>query len=372
MTVRSAFAELQIPLVADRPLLDKLSINAAVRREDASLHGSNTTWSVGAVWNLTADMRVRVRKGTSFTAPPLWLSSVPTTTAPLQLFVDDRGDASELLCCPLKPCEATIITGGRSSLRGESATTWSYGIEFTPSRLKGFRSILNYSKIHFRDRIDGVTPLTLSLIPRLTDDLFDRYSAVYRFGDQGEFLGIDARAANIGSQIIATYDWTTDYQRETAWGTWSLSASVTMYDRFESRLGPNEVVEDLVGLPYAIPRFKQHARVGWTRGKLGVALNASHREDADRRYADVNSQVSLKYPVVLDFAVTYRFGSDAFGPMRNMRMNLGVSNFADGHTRWVETSWNPSGYQSRSASFTEVTNPWTERAYFVELAHTFQ
>ena len=370
MRVRSAFAELQVPLLAERPWVEKLSINAALRREDADLGGANTTWSVGAVWNVNDDLRVRLRKGTSFSAPPLWLSSLPTTTAPLPVFVDDRGGADEVLCCPLHPCEATIISGGRSSLRPESAVSWSYGIEFAPSRLKGFRSILNYSKIHFRDRIDAVTPLTLSLIPRLTDDLYDRYSTVYRFGENGEFLGLDARAANIGSQIIATYDWTAEYERDTRWGTWSLSASVTMYDRFESRLGPHEVVENLVGLPYAVPEFKQHARVGWVRGNLGATLNASHREDADRRYRDINSHVLLKYPVVLDFAVSYRFGRDAIDALKNMRMNLGVSNLANGHTRWVETSWNPTGYQSRSASYTEVTSAWTERAVFVELVHT--
>ena len=65
-----------------------------------------------------------------------------------------------MVCCPLQPCDATIVSGGRTSLRGESAVSSSYGIEFTPARLKGFRSILNYSKIHFRDRIDGVTPMT--------------------------------------------------------------------------------------------------------------------------------------------------------------------------------------------------------------------
>ena len=372
LTVRSAFAELQIPLLAERPLVEKLSVNAAVRREGTSLHGANTTWSIGAVWNINDDLRVRLRKGTSFSAPPLWLSSLPTTTSPISVFLDDRGSSSEVLCCPLNPCGATIVSGGRTSLRGESAVSWSYGIEFTPARLKGFRSILNYSKIHFNDRIDGVTPMTLSLIPRLTDDLFDRYGTVYRFDKDGEFLGIDARAANIGSQIVATYDWTGEYQRETAWGTWSLSASVTMYDRFESRLGSGKVVEDLVGLPYAVPKFKQHARLGWTRGNVRVALNASHRDDADRQYGNINSQVLLKYPVVLDFAVTYRLGNDRFGALKNMRLNLGASNLAGGNTRWVETSWNPTGYQSRSASYTEVTSPWTERAYFVELVHTFQ
>ena len=370
IAVRSAFAELQIPLVAARPLVEKLSVNAAVRREDTSLHGANTIWSVGAVWNLNDDLRVRLRKGTSFAAPPLWLSSLPTTTTPLTVFLDDREGSSEVLCCPLRPCDAKIVSGGRTSLRGESAVSWSAGIEFTPARLKGFRSILNYSKIHFRDRIDGVTPMTLSLIPRLTDDLFDRYGSVYRFDEEGEFLGIDARAANVGSQIVATYDWTADYQRETAWGTWSASASVTMYDRFESRLGAPGVVEDLVGLPYAVPKFKQHARLGWTRGNWRLALNASHRDDADRRYGDINSHILLKYPVVLDFAVMYRLGDDRFGALKNMRVNLGASNLAGGHTRWVETSWNPIGYQSRSASYTDVTSPWTNRTYFIELVHT--
>lgn len=372
MTVTSAFSEIQVPLLAERPLVERLSVNAAVRREDTSLYGASTTWSIGAVWTINDDVRVRLRKGTSFSVPPLWLSTQPTTTTPMSVFLDDRGGSSEVLCCPLAPCDATIISGGRTSLRPESAVSWSYGVEFTPARLKGFRSVLNYSKIHFNDRIDGVTPMTLSLIPRLTDDLFDRYGTVYRFGDDGEFLGIDARAANIGSQIVATYDWTTEYQRETAWGTWSLSASVTMYDRFESRLGGGSVVEDLVGLPYAVPKYKQHARVGWTRSNVRVALNASHRDDADRQYGNINSQVLLKYPVVLDFAVTYRLGNDRFGALKNMRLNLGASNLAGGHTRWVETSWNPTGYQSRSASYTEVTSPWTERTYFLELVHTFQ
>ena len=372
MTVTSAFSEVQVPLLAERPLVDKLSVNAAVRRENTSLHGANTTWSIGAVWTINDDLRVRLRKGTSLSVPPLWLSTQPTTTTRISVFLDDRDGSSEVLCCPLDPCAATIVSGGRTSLRPESAVSWSYGIEFTPTRLEGFRSILNYSKIHFNDRIDGVTPMTLSLIPRLTDDLFERYGTVYRFGEDGDFLGLDARAANIGSQIVATYDWTTEYQRETAWGTWSLSASVTMYDRFESRLGAGSVVEDLVGLPYAVPKFKQHGRLGWTRGNVRVALNASHRDDADRQYGNIHSRVLLKYPVVLDFAVTYRLGNDRFGALKNMRLNLGASNLAGGHTRWVETSWNPTGYRSRSASYTEVTSPWTERTYFVELVHTFR
>ena len=370
-TTRSTFAELQLPLLSERRWVDKLSVNAAVRREAGGTHGANTTWSVGAVWKINDDVRVRLRKGTSFSAPPIWLSSRPTQTAPIEVFFDDRGDSSKLLCSRTCSCDASIITGGRSSLLPESATSWSYGVEYAPSRIKGLRTILNYSRTELHNRIDGVTPLALSLIPRLTDDLLDRYDGVYRFGGDGEFLGIDARAANLGSLLVATYDFSADYRRETAWGTWSLRASVTMYDRYESLLGQRNVVENLVGLPHAVPRFKQHARLGWTRGNLSAALNASHRDDADKRYRAIDSRVSLKYPVVLDFTVAYRLGNDAFGAMKNMRVNLGASNLAKGHTRWVESSWNPTGYQSSSASYTEITSPWTERAYFVELVHTF-
>ena len=370
-TTRSTFAELQIPLLAERTLVERLSVNGAVRREHTPLYGANTTWSIGAVWKINDDLRVRLRKGTSFSAPPIWLSSRPTEIAPIDVFFDERCDSSKAPCSRKCLCDASIVTGGRSTLLPESATSWSYGVEYAPSQLEGFRTILNYSKTELRNRIDGVTPLALSLIPRLTDDLVDRYAAVYRFGEDGEFLGLDARATNIGSLLVATYDFSADYQRETGWGTWSLSANVTMYDRYESRLGPRAVLEDLVGLPHAVPRFKQHARLGWMRGNLRAALNASHRNDADKRYRAIDSRISLKYPVVLDFTVAYRLGNDAFGPMKNLRVNLGVSNLAKGHTRWVESSWNPTGYQSRSTSYTEVTSPWTERAYFLELAHTF-
>ena len=143
-----------------------------------------------------------------------------------------------------------------------------------------------------------------------------------------------------------------------------------MYERFESHVGTTGIVEDLVGLPYAVPKFKQHARLGWTRGNWHLALNASHRDDADRPYGDVDSHIVLKYPVVLDFAVAYRFGSDHFGALKNMRLNLGASNLTGGHTRWAKTSSSPTGHPSERTSYAEVASPWTDRTYFIGLVHT--
>ena len=375
MAVGSAFAELQVPLLSKLHLIESLSLNAAIRHENTSLHGSSTTWSIGGVWRINDDLRLRLRKGTSFSAPALRLSSLPTTTEPIPLFLDDRGDSSVLLCEPAIPCDATIVSGGKSSLQPETAVSWSYGIEYAPSKIKGLRTSLGRSVINFRNRVDGVTPLTVSLMVSLTDELFDRFGYLYRFDSDGTFRGIDARAINIGSQAISTYDWSFDYERETKSGTWSLGADVAFYDRFEVRLGPDRVAEDLVGLPHAVPKFKQHARLGWARGNTKVTVNALHRDDSSQRFDALASAIEIKYPVVFDLAVTYVLHDGVFGAMKNLRANFGVSNLTNERPRWVESSWRDgvaAGRQYTNSSFSETTNTIYERAMYVELAHTFK
>ena len=371
MTVNSVFAELQVPLLSELPLIDSLSLNAAVRHEDTNPYGSSTTWSIGGVWNVNNDLRLRLRKGTSFAVPAQRLLSLPTITQPIPLFYDDRGHSSVQLCGPTVPCGATIVSGGKSSLLPETAVSWSYGIEYAPSQLKGLRTRLDHSLINFRNRIDGVTPLTIGRIVRLTDDLFDRFGYVYRFDSDGTFRGIDARAINIGSQVIGAYDWSFDYERETSTGTWSLGTHVALYHRFEVRLDPDQVVEDLVGLPHAVPKFKHHARLGWSRGNVKVTVNALHRDDATRRFDAIDSTVSIEYPTVFDVAVTYRFDNGVFGALRNLRANLGVSNLANKRPRWVEASWS-HGVPADRRSFMETANTIYERAFYLELAHTFK
>lgn len=103
MSVESAFAEFQVPLLADLPLVHRLSVNAAVRHEDTSQYGSDTTWSIGGVWNVTPDLRLRARKGTSFSAPTLKQATLPTRIRPIPFFVDTRDGGFRFLCLPFPP-----------------------------------------------------------------------------------------------------------------------------------------------------------------------------------------------------------------------------------------------------------------------------
>ena len=383
MSVHSAFAEIQVPLLADLPLVHKLSVNAAVRHEDTSLYGSDTTWSIGSVWIVTPELRLRWRKGTSFSAPTPKQSTLPTRVRPIPFFIDQRGGGFSFLCLPFPPCTARIIEGGKSSLVPETSVTWSYGIEYAPSFLNGLRTSINYSKLDYRNKIDATTGLVATLIPFFVDLEFEipRYKPVYQFSDDGEFLGIDGRAHNIGSLYVASYDWMVDYSRDTSLGTWSFGVNGTIQDRYESRPGPGEPPTEQVGLTSGVPESRQYARLRWSRANLKVSLTAAHQQDTSNtgRYLTngvwYDYRMELKHPVVLSLALTYGIEKGVFGLFEGLTVNSGIGNLTNKHTKRIETVTTdgqplvrapedlvriPQGrYDSRS------------RVYYVELVHTF-
>ena len=382
MSVESAFAELQVPLLADLPFVHRVSVNAALRHEDTSLYGSDTTWSIGAVWSVSPELRLRWRKGTSFSAPTLKQSTLPTRVRPIPIFFDQRGGGFRLLCLPFPPCSATIIEGGKSSLVPETSVTRSYGIEYEPRFLAGFRASVNYSELDYRNKIDAQTGLIATLIPFFADLEFElpRYRYIYRFDDDGDFLGIDGRASNIGSRYIASYDFAVDFERETSFGIWALQVSGTVQDTYESRLGPGEEATDHIGFNNGVPKFRQRARLRWNRGNLKATLSASHQQDTanDARYFRdgvwYDYRRMLKQPVVLDLALAYEFAKGILGVAEGMRVNFGLSNLTNKHTKRLETLADGQPLprsQDDLVSIPQGRYDSRSRVYYVELLHTF-
>ena len=382
MSVESAFAELQVPLLADLPFVHRVSVNAALRHENTSLYGSDTTWSIGGVWSVGPELRLRWRKGTSFSAPTLKQSTLPTRVRPIPIFFDQRGGGFQFLCLPFPPCSATIIEGGKSSLVPETSVTQSYGIDYEPRFLAGFRASVNYSELDYRNKIDAETGLIATLIPFFVDLELElpRYRYIYRFDDDGDFLGIDGRASNIGSRYIASYDFALDYERETSFGTWAFQVSGTVQETYESRLGPGEEATDHIGFNNGVPKFRQRARIRWNRGNLRATLSASHQQDTanDARYFSdgvwYDYRSMLKQPVVLDLALAYEFANGILGVAEGMRVNFGLSNLTNKHTKRLETlADGPPLPRSQDDLVTIPQGRYDSRSrvYYVELLHTF-
>ena len=63
------FGEVDVPLLADKPLIESLTLNASTRYNDVDCYGDGTTWKVGLNWQVTPTFRLRANRGTSFRAP---------------------------------------------------------------------------------------------------------------------------------------------------------------------------------------------------------------------------------------------------------------------------------------------------------------
>ena len=68
----AVFGEIDIPLVADKPLMKFLDFNASARFTDVDSYGSDTTYKVGMNWAFNDSLRARSTFGTSFRAPALY------------------------------------------------------------------------------------------------------------------------------------------------------------------------------------------------------------------------------------------------------------------------------------------------------------
>lgn len=71
-TTVAVFAEVDLPLLADMPLIDRLDFNASARYTDVDSFGDDTTYKVGLNWSVNDQFRVRSTFGTSFRTPALF------------------------------------------------------------------------------------------------------------------------------------------------------------------------------------------------------------------------------------------------------------------------------------------------------------
>ena len=70
-TTSEIFGEIELPILANRPMADELVVNLSARWTDDELYGSDTTGSAKVGWRPTPSLLFRATYGTSFRAPNL-------------------------------------------------------------------------------------------------------------------------------------------------------------------------------------------------------------------------------------------------------------------------------------------------------------
>ena len=149
--VHELFAELEIPLIADKPFVEEASLNLQGRVFDYSNFGTDSVWKVGTTYSPVTDILFRATIGTAFRAPTIsdlfgggtvsfdtvtdpcnnWDTALPLTSNTYQNCAADPvvgGIPGFTQAGPNYPVQA----GSNRALEPETAETWTVGVVVTP------------------------------------------------------------------------------------------------------------------------------------------------------------------------------------------------------------------------------------------------
>ncbi|MGE5567301.1 MAG: TonB-dependent receptor domain-containing protein [Parcubacteria group bacterium] len=151
-TVKEVFAEVEVPIVRDKPFLYRLDVRASGRYSDYKSYGVSKTYKAAVNWSPLSWMQVKYTQGTSFRSPALYELYLASQTGYLsQLSIDPCIDYTLQNSTIQQNCasqgipddyngninggsSSAVVTagGGYGHLAAETALSKTMGVSFTP------------------------------------------------------------------------------------------------------------------------------------------------------------------------------------------------------------------------------------------------
>ena len=248
--VMEAFGEVEIPLLAGKPMFESLKLNASGRvfKYD-SIPGTDNIWKLGLNWQINSALRLRATKGTSFRAPGLYeLYLGDQTGFQSQLAIDpciqwneSTNDHIRANCAAAgipddyvgAASSALIVSGGGAGvLVPETSDAFTAGIVFTPS-FGNFSLALDYFDIEVRDQITQLDEGAIlfgcygaEVFPNNFCGLFDRNPGNHPT-DPFKIEEVRNQYVNINSERTRGYDLTVNYDDDFSFGKLAIEGQFT-------------------------------------------------------------------------------------------------------------------------------------------------
>jgi outer membrane receptor protein involved in Fe transport len=334
--VTAAFAEARVPLFGPdnaRPGLERLELSLAGRVEHYETIGNTANPSVGLLWAPSQNVQLRGTYSRSFRAPAL------------REVYDPAGNSPTILLQGAARVQVLQLGGGNPTLKPETATSWTGGVDFKPARWPGLTLSVTGFDVRFHDRID--TPALVNFTNALTDPslapFVQRISPATNAADlalitqalaSAPLSGgsdilptqygaiVDTRYVNTTTLHVSGVDVTGGYDFDLGEDRVSLAANASYLFRYDQQLTPTSAVVKRVNVANFPLRFRSRLTADWTRGRLslGGALNyvgAYH----DSLGAGIGDQATVDLQARLSPAET--------GVMKGLRVLLNVRNVFD-------------------------------------------
>lgn len=319
--VDEAFLELNIPLLADLPLVKKLEVNAATRYSDYSTFGDDFTNKIGLRWQVNDDLLIRGTFAEGFRAPSI--GELFGSASRFDATIDDpcligldgsapEGNPANCAALGAPPnaqqinSQISITTGGNPDLNAETSDSYTAGLVWSPgfAHDAAWSERLDAEITFYRHELDGAiqaidaqTQLDLcveTLDPRFCDGITRSVSgSIDSFGN---------RLVNLGK--ITTEGWDADLfwtLPEFSWGQVKLGWQNTYVDVFEGRGAAGSRQPNRPGIEVndsAIPEWTSNFSLDWSLGPLSASWVARYIGSVTEDCGDAASFPVCGHPIL--------------------------------------------------------------------------
>lgn len=336
--VAEAFAEISVPLLADVPFADALTVDGSYRIARYSQGGVGTvdSWRVGGLYRPIPALTFRAAYARAVRAPNIAELFGPVQSAQFFLSNGDPCSAENINGGPstrvancralgipagfvaVVPSVSSVggVTGGNPNLDAERSRSITAGVTLAPAFAPGLRASVNYYDIRIDDAVKALDADTVvsqcvdgpSLTPEFCN-LLTRDAATF------ELSSISTQSINISRLNARGVDFDLAWQQtgltigRTNLGNLSLRAIATLVlertdFNFQSRPDlPNRILGEL-----GDPRWTGNLYASWSNGTLGI--------DYRLRYVGSQLQSGILAEEVLTVGGVPPLNPDVASPLR--------------------------------------------------------
>lgn len=270
-SVKSYYAELVIPIIGKtnaQQWLRSAEVQLAARHEDYSDFGTTTKPKASVSFSPYRSVLFRASYSEAFRAPSLQ-----------ELFNSPSQSLTRTITDPKRPGnparEVRTITRGNANLRPEESKSWTYGMVYTPSFIKG----LNLS-------IDGYVIDRVNRISSLSGNFYAANEAAYPaailrgpadgVGTAGPIIQLNSQFENLARDVVEGVDFEIDYARNlNQWGRLSYTMSFSYLYRYSFQSNPFVTAVRINGTSSTtdgIPEAKINTSAFWRYKKMNTGL----------------------------------------------------------------------------------------------------
>ncbi|HKT84657.1 MAG TPA: TonB-dependent receptor [Novosphingobium sp.] len=353
--VWEAFAEVNLPLLADMPFAHRLEVDGAFRYSDYSTIGSTSAWKFGGNWAPVRDIALRGSYSKAVRAPNIneLFGATVQTAQPVNdpCFAPNQQNGTQYRAANCQallsslgvsdPANFSAVSSGRTLgivtsnplLREETAKTLTAGVVLQPGFVPRLVITADWYDITIRNAINTAGPGELAALCVDQASLDNPYCALIMRQNGGANAGLingfALRPFNVANFKTSGLDFTVSYRQPTeSAGTFGLRLVGNYLNELKFVPVPGADPVNQAYLPGA-PKFQITTDLTWESGPLSLDWQVNYASKTYRfdrqtiaNNPDVVAPEYLKYNARFSHDLSFRFAAserfEFYGGVNNL------------------------------------------------------